>query len=285
MKIKDILNLLDTLEIKWSFVGDKGTEITSFCPLNSLKEHSLTWVRHAEDAPTELLNKTQGIVLMAEKGAKFHGLNKPVIWTENAHRSYFKVIAHFFTDADPGCHVPDIEPTATVLTECMGDGCYVGHHTYIGKDVIIGNHVTILHNVTIDGSVSIGDHTVIESGTVIGVCGFGHYKDDDGNPVCVPHLGGVVIGSHVDIGANNAISRGCLADTIIEDYVKTDNLCHIAHNDHIKRGAMLTAGVVVSGSTTVGENVWLAPGSLLNNCAGWSCQGYFAVINFCIGME
>ena len=28
---------------------------------------------------------------------------------------------------------------------------------------------------------------------------------------------------------------------------------------------MLTAGVVISGSTTVGENAWLAPGTLLNN--------------------
>jgi UDP-3-O-[3-hydroxymyristoyl] glucosamine N-acyltransferase len=28
---------------------------------------------------------------------------------------------------------------------------------------------------------------------------------------------------------------------------------------------MLTANTVISGSTTVGENAWLAPGTLLNN--------------------
>lgn len=265
MKIADILDYLEQSKIKWNFNGCAETEVDTFCPLNALKENSLTWVRHAEDAPVNLLNRTPRIVLMAEKDAVFAGLNVPVIRVENVHRSYFQVIAHFFAEENPENHDCRIEPTATVLTEAIGDKCYIGHHTYIGKDVSIGERVAILHNVTIEGKVSIGDDTVIESGTTIGACGFGHYRDDDGNPVCVPHLGGVVIGAHVKIGANNAISRGCLSDTIIEDYVKTDNLVHIAHNDHIKRGAMLTAGVVISGSTTVGNNVWMSPGTVLNN--------------------
>ena len=39
-----------------------------------------------------------------------------------------------------------------------------------------------------------------------------------------------VIGANVEIGTNTCIDRGTLWDTIIEDGVKIDNLCHIAHN-------------------------------------------------------
>ncbi|MCC8136716.1 MAG: hypothetical protein LIO76_01390 [Clostridiales bacterium] len=263
--IRQIEEILRNYGIKYEIVGDKDTEVSYYCPLNQLKDNSITWVRNISDVSVPLMNSIQNVILVAELGKNLEGAVFPVIYAENAHRTFFRIVQHLFMDADPEMKGARIERTAIIETSKIGNDLYVGHHTYIGKDVIIGNHVRVMHNVVIQGKVEIGSYTVIESGTTIGACGFGHYNDEDGNPVCVPHFGGVKIGEHVKIGANNAISRGCLADTVIEDYVKTDNLCHIAHNDHIKHGAMLTAGTIISGSTTVGENVWLAPGTLLNN--------------------
>lgn len=267
MTIEDIIFFLEKLSIEYRYDGkkDRGKDINSFCPLNQLREDSITWVRNKIDVPIEQMNSMNNIVLFAKLGEEVEGALFPVIYVDNVHRTFFRVLENFFGSLDPEQDREGIESTAVVETTDIGEHVYIGHHTYIGKDVIIGSHVHILNNVTIQGKVSIGDYTVIESGTTIGACGYGHYKDESGNPVCVPHLGGVIIGHHVKIGANNAISRGCLADTIIEDYVKTDNLCHIAHNDIIKCRAMLTANTVISGSTTIGENVWTAPGSLLNN--------------------
>ncbi len=263
--IKEVLNFLEANSIKYKFSGCRDFAFQTYCPLNMLKSNSITWVRHAENLDIKALNRVPGLLLLAELGAEVPGAAFPVIYAENAHRTFFRILSRFFEEQDPDRHEPQIASTAVVETKSVGEGIYVGHHTYIGPYAVIGNHVKIFHNVTIQGHVVIGDYTTIESGTSIGVCGFGQYWDEEGNPVTVAHMGGVRIGRHVKIGANNGISRGCLADTIIEDYVQTDNLVHIAHNDVIRKGAILTANAVISGSTTVGENVWLAPGSILNN--------------------
>ena len=79
------------------------------------------------------------------------------------------------------------------------------------------------------------------------------------------HLGGVDIGENVEIGAVNSVVRGALGNTVIQDYVKTDNLVHIAHNCFIGKGSLLTACAEISGSVTLGKNVWLGPNCSLNN--------------------
>lgn len=265
VNIDEIIKFLEDNNIKYKYDGTSNYSVESFCPLNNVKNNSITWVRNTKDLDVNKLNSYVGILLLAEYDAKVDNASFPVLYVDNVHRSFFRILSKFFGDKDPDNVEERIEKSAIVESSEIGDSVYIGHHTYIGPDVVIGNHVKILNNVTIQGRVVIGDYTIIESGTVIGACGFGQYWDEVGNPVTVPHLGGVTIGKYVKIGANNSISRGCLADTVIEDYVQTDNLCHIAHNDTIKKGAILTANSVISGSTVVGENVWLAPGSLLNN--------------------
>lgn len=49
----------------------------------------------------------------------------------------------------------------------------------------------------------------------------------------IEQLGAVRIGNDVEIGANTCIDRGALADTVLEDGVKLDNLAQIGHNVHV----------------------------------------------------
>lgn len=277
IKVTEVMEFLKSQGIKHRYVGNYEATFDIFCPLNTLKDDAITWVRNAEDLDVQKLNAISGLVLVAEYSANIQDADFPIIYAENAHRTFFRILPHFFADQDPDQREAKIEKTAVVETAQVGENLYVGHHTYIGPDVVIGNNVKVFNNVTIQGHVTIGDYTIIESGTTIGVCGFGQYWDENNNPVTVSHMGGVRIGSHVKIGANNSISRGCLADTIIEDYVQTDNLVHIAHNDVIKRGAILTANAVISGSTTIGSNAWLAPGSLVNNSVTVGDNAFFGI--------
>ena len=263
--INDISEWLVNNKIEHIISGNYDQSFITYCPLNSPKANSITWVRHAESLNVQKLEEIGNIILLAEYGESINSLSIPVIYVKNVHATFFKMLRFFFADEDPDNIVPNIASSAVVETSTYGNNLYVGHLTYIGPNVVIGDNVVIRNNVTIQGKVVIGDGTIIESGTTIGAVGFGYGNNDDGTKFCVPHLGGVIIGKNVLIGANNAISRGCLGDTIIEDNVKTDNLCHIAHNDRIKEGAMLTANTVISGSTTVGRNVWTAPGTLLND--------------------
>ncbi len=265
VKITDVLHFLDKRDIRYTFTGENTFSFENFCPLNAPTKKSITWIRHAETLDVGKLNAVNGLLLAAEYGSDIRGAKFPILYVPNVHRTFFRLLERFFPEWDPDRKKPGIASSAVVETDKIGEGVYIGHHTYVGPEAEIGDHVTILNNVSIHGRVSIGDHTIIESGSSIGVCGFGQYWDEDGDPHTVVHVGSVKIGSHVKIGANNGIARGCLGETVIEDYVQTDNLVHIAHNDHIKRGAVIACGTSIAGSTTVGSNVWLAPGSVLNN--------------------
>lgn len=137
----------------------------------------------------------------------------------------------------------------------------IGQNVVIEKGCKIAEGVVIEHNVVIHAGTKIGRHSRIRSNASIGSDGFGFERLADGIPLRFPHLGGVEIGEYVEIGACATIARGTLSDTKIEDYVKIDNLVHIAHNCLIKRGAFIIACAEISGGVVVGENAWVAPNS------------------------
>jgi UDP-3-O-[3-hydroxymyristoyl] glucosamine N-acyltransferase len=58
----------------------------------------------------------------------------------------------------------------------------------------------------------------------------------------------------VEIGANTCIDRGALADTVVEDGVKLDNLIQIGHNVRVGRHTAMAACVGVAGSATIGAH-------------------------------
>lgn len=277
ISIEQILSFFDDIGIKYEYEGGYAVSVSSFCPLNALKDSSITWVRNAADAPVEELNGLCNIILIAETGAEIPSAKFPVIYAENAHRSFFRVLEVFFKECDPVKREPRIERTAVVDSNHIGRDVYIGHHTYIGPKVRIGDHVAIYHNATIDGDVTIGDFTVIESGVSIGGNGTGFYEDENGNRLHVPHYGGVKIGSHVWIGSNSVIVRGCLGDTVVGDYTKISDLCCISHNDEIGANCEITCGAMIAGSAMVGDDVWIAPGSLLNNSVKVGNKSYVGI--------
>lgn len=119
------------------------------------------------------------------------------------------------------------------------------------------------HDVWFYGLVDIGKNFKVKPGAVIGSEGFGFENDENGVPVRRPHIGGVMIGDSVEVGANTCIDRGTLDDTVIGDNVKIDNLVHIAHNCEIGENTCVVAGSVVCGSTVIGRNCWIGANATL----------------------
>lgn len=147
-------------------------------------------------------------------------------------------------------HAPEVHPTAKI-----------GKNVVIENGCVVGENSVIEHNVVLHAGTRIGKNTRIRSCSSIGGDGFGFERLEDGTPLRFPHLGGVVIGNNVELGALNSVARGTLSDTIISDFVKTDNLVHIAHNCHVGKGAFITACAELSGGVRVGENAWIGPNS------------------------
>jgi UDP-3-O-[3-hydroxymyristoyl] glucosamine N-acyltransferase len=136
---------------------------------------------------------------------------------------------------------------------------HIAKSAVIEPGVVIGADCLIEHNVVIHTGSIIGERCMIRANTVIGAQGFGFEQDIDDSWIRFPHLGNVVIGDNVEIGALNSVCRGGLGDTLIESGVKTDNLVHIAHNCVIGRNSILTACTELSGGVVIGENVWMGP--------------------------
>ncbi|MDD3020981.1 MAG: UDP-3-O-(3-hydroxymyristoyl)glucosamine N-acyltransferase [Alphaproteobacteria bacterium] len=138
----------------------------------------------------------------------------------------------------------------------IGNGVWIESHVAVGSGVILGDGVRVGNHATLSHCV-IGNGTRIYPGVRIGQDGFGFAIDPSGF-VKVPQLGRVMIGDHVEIGANTTIDRGASGDTVIGSGSWIDNLVQIGHNVKIGRGCILVAQVGVAGSTELGDFVVLA---------------------------
>jgi UDP-3-O-[3-hydroxymyristoyl] glucosamine N-acyltransferase len=137
----------------------------------------------------------------------------------------------------------------------IGKNCFIGAHTHINDGVQIGDNTKIMHNVTLTHTI-IGNNTTIFSGCRIGQDGFGYAPSQQGI-IKVEQLGRVIIGNHIEIGANTTIDRGAIEDTAIGDGTKIDNLVQIGHNVHIGRNCFIVAQAGIAGSTIVGDGVMI----------------------------
>ena len=88
---------------------------------------------------------------------------------------------------------------------------------------------------------------------MIGSDGFG-LANNDGKWEKIPQFGSVIIGDDVEIGANTAIDRGALKDTIIGNGVKLDNLIQIAHNVIIGDHTAVAGCAGIAGSAVIGKH-------------------------------
>ncbi len=143
----------------------------------------------------------------------------------------------------------------------IGDGTIVYPGCYIGRGVVIGERSVLFPNVSIYEMTRIGKRFRIHAGSVIGSDGFGYapIKSEQGvmGHQKIYHLGGVVIGDDVEIGANSCVDRGTLGDTLIESEAKLDNLVHMGHNSKVARGAVICGGTCLAGSSSVGEFAYI----------------------------
>ena len=141
-----------------------------------------------------------------------------------------------------------IHPTAVIYPNVT-----IGHGVTIGENSIIYPNVSIYNNVTI------GKRAIIHSGVVIGSDGFG-MANENGKWIKIYHLGGVIIGDDVEIGANTTIDRGALSNTIIGNGVKLDNQIQVAHNVEIGHDTAIAGCTAIAGSAKIGAHCMIGGG-------------------------
>ncbi|NBV43158.1 UDP-3-O-(3-hydroxymyristoyl)glucosamine N-acyltransferase, partial [bacterium] len=192
------------------------------------------------------------------------------IIVKNARQAMATTIALFYPESRPAAEISSdafIHATATISDQVIveagctiganviiGDRCHIMTGARIGESVIIGEDTIIYPNVVIYKGAQLGKRNRIHAGTVIGSDGFGYFPDA-GKWGKIPHIGTVIIGDDVEIGANTTIDKSVFGATLIGDGTKIDNLVHIAHNTQIGSHSAIAAQAGLMGSAKIGNRV------------------------------
>ena len=208
----------------------------------------------------------------AEGAEAERGAERPAIWRVRDPRLALARLSRRL-DPRPPIAVEGVHPTAVVDPTAhlgrgvaiaagvvigarahLGDGVRVGPGTIVGAGAIVGAGCELRERVVIADGVRLGARCRIQAGAVLGSDGFG-YAVGNAGAERIHHLGTVVLGDDVEIGANTCVDRGTLGDTSIADRVKIDNLVQIAHNVLIGHDTLVAGQTGIAGSTRLGDRV------------------------------
>lgn len=157
----------------------------------------------------------------------------------------------------------------------IGDNAVLHPQCYIGEDAVIGNDALIYAGAKIGAGTRIGDRVIIHFNASIGADGFSFVTPQTGSVEAAKAGGGgevtasntaliriaslapVIIGGHVEIGANTSIDRGTIAPTRIGNGTKIDNQVQIGHNVTIGDNCMICGRTGIAGSAKIGDRVVL----------------------------
>ncbi|MDH5526214.1 MAG: UDP-3-O-(3-hydroxymyristoyl)glucosamine N-acyltransferase [Nitrospirota bacterium] len=246
-------------------IGDGRVEVDGIAPIAEAGPTQLTFVANPRYLK-ELATTRAAAVLVAEES----GISAGQLVVRSPYAAYARLMNHFYAvprqargvsadarvDASAKVGVePDIGAFVTVGPGAvLGDRVTLHPGVRVGEGVVVGDDVTLHPNVVLYPGCRIGHRVIVHAGTVVGSDGFG-YATDGGVHHKIPHVGGVVVGDDVEIGACCTIDRGVLGDTEIGPGSKLDNLIQLAHNVRIGRGCLLAAQTGIAGSTHLGDYV------------------------------
>jgi UDP-3-O-[3-hydroxymyristoyl] glucosamine N-acyltransferase len=250
-----------------------ATEIEDVKPLANAEPQHLAFFDNPKYVD-QLLNTRAGGCLVSPAFATRVPGTTAVLKTPTPYSAFANALRMFYADAlhpraanfeelhgrsliHPSARIDEgvtIEPGAVIGREAqisrgtiVAAGAVVGYRVSIGQDCFVGPTATVTHAL-------VGDRVIMHAGVRIGQDGFGFAMSAAGH-LKVPQVGRVMIGNDVEIGANSAIDRGALNDTVIGEGTKIDNLVQIGHNAVIGRHCVIVAQTGIAGSARLGDFV------------------------------
>ena len=229
--------------------------------LGSVTHGALVFATDFDEGIIEQLNRCRELMALVPHGYAGR-LRCSHVLVDNPRLAFARALTEFFALKPK----PGIAPTARVSNNVsLGQNVTIGEYSVVRDGAVIGDRTEIRHHVVIAEAVRVGHNCLIRSNSVIGEEGFGFAFAENGEPVRIPHLGSVVIGNHVEIGAVSTVARGTLDPTVICDYVKINDHVLIGHNVRIGRNTIVNTCAMICGSTRVGDDVWVGPNASITN--------------------
>jgi UDP-3-O-[3-hydroxymyristoyl] glucosamine N-acyltransferase len=257
--------------------GEGDLVVDGVAPVDAPEDRCLCFVnREVPPAARESLARRSGCIVIVPTGSGLTGeLGSCLVLEAADPRAAIAKVLGLIRTLDrqaPWVDVRQLSPGASIspLAVVEGhvkidEGVEIEPFCTVGPDVSIGRGSVLRAGARIHPRVSIGEQSEVGANAVVGHEGSGFVRDETGNKTRMPHLGGVVIGSHVDIGALAIVQGGAIMTTTIEDHAKIHDAVFIGHGVRVARSATVAAGAVLAGSSVVGEEAWVGINSSLRN--------------------
>ncbi len=236
------------------------------------------------------LSKSKAKAALVPLGVGLEGLT--TIEVERPRLAMMKLLHMFYEEPVTN---ENIHPSAVIdPTAKLGKNVSIGPNVVISHDAVIGDNTKIMANSYIGGGsqigsdcffhanvnigdrVKIGNKVILHHGVSLGADGFSFVTENPDNIeqarkegaiteenvsqkiFKIPSIGSVRIYDNVEIGANTAIDRGTIEDTVVGEDTKIDDLVMIGHNCKIGKGCMIVSQVGIAGSCVIGDRVVIA---------------------------
>jgi UDP-3-O-[3-hydroxymyristoyl] glucosamine N-acyltransferase len=237
--------------IEAELAGDGGIEVTGAGTLESAGPGQVSFVSNPKYARRLLTTKASAVVVSPSVKSDSVALLK----AKNpyyAFRQAVVVLHGFRKHPHQGVHpAAFVDPSATI-----GEGTVIYPGVFIGPRVKIGRDCILYSNVNVYDDCKIGDRVIVHAGATLAVDGFG-FATEMGVHHKIPQIGSLVIEDDVEIGANSAIERGALENTVIGRGTKIDNAVVVGHGTKVGEHCLFVAQVGIAGSVTIGHHVTL----------------------------
>ena len=241
--------------------GDPTLAIEGLAPLESAQGAHLSFLSNPKYRQ-QLADSRAGCVIVAPSVRDAALARGACIVTDDPYL-YFARATQLWRRQRARPAGPAIHPSAVVDPEAVVEpGARVGPHCVVERGARIGADTVLKARVFVGEDCVVGARCILHAGVVIGADGFG-FAPNQGAWEKIEQLGAVRIGDDVEIGANTCIDRGALADTVIEDGVKLDNLIQVGHNCRIGRHTLISGCTGIAGSATIGAHCMIGGAAMI----------------------
>lgn len=256
-----------------AIVGDGSINVSSFSPVEKIEPGTTVFASDREQLELAL-NSDAAVIVTKPKQAESTPPDKTLLLVKNVPMAQALIIERVLgpllkasgethpassiaKSAKLGARVT-IGAFAVIGENCViGDDAYVGAGTVVEAGTVIGRRTRLIASVYVGPGTQIGDDCTIHPHVTIANEGYGFAHDEKGRHYRIPQRGRVVIEDRVEIGSHCNIDRATFQETRVGAGTKLDAHIHIAHNCSIGRDGLVTAGLVMGGSSHVGNNVLL----------------------------
>jgi UDP-3-O-[3-hydroxymyristoyl] glucosamine N-acyltransferase len=241
--------------------GDAGLRIEGLAPLDAAGPAHLSFLSNPKYR--QQLDASQAGCVIVAPALKEQALARGACIVTADPYLYFARATQLWKREHARAAGPAIHPSAVIDAEAvLEEGVRVGPQCVVERGARIGRDTVLKARVYVGEDVIIGARCTLHPGAVIGADGFG-FAPNQGAWEKIEQLGGVRIGDDVDIGANTCIDRGALADTVIEDGVKLDNLIQVGHNCRIGRNTAIAGCSGIAGSANIGAHCTIGGAAMI----------------------